>query len=134
MRQIKVKILGAELEAPLLNHKVAKRYEDGTKKVIEIANKAMECGVGSEGIEMECNAVIDFIDDIFGPGSAKKVLGEETDLLTCLDAWDDLARLYDEQVHPVLKERNRIARGRSEGLKGNGRIVGEGLEIKNGDI
>lgn len=110
MRQIKVRILGAELEAPLLNHEVARRYEDGTKKVLETAEKALECGIGPDGIEMECNAVIDFIDDVFGPGSAKKVLGKETDLLTCLDAWDDLAGLYEEQVIPVLEERNRLSK------------------------
>lgn len=108
MRQIKVKILGVELEAPLLNHEVARRYEDGIKKVLETVEKAAECGKGSDGIEMECNAVIDFIDDIFGSGSAKKVLGKDTDLLTCLDAWDDLTDLYEEQVNPVLEERNRL--------------------------
>lgn len=133
MRQIRVKILGVELEAPLLNHKVAKRYEDGTKKVVEIANKAMECGAGSDGIEMECNAVIDFIDDIFGFGSAKKVLGEETDLLTCLDAWNELTSLYDKQVDPVLKERIRIVKGRAEGLKSYSGLVNEKPGIKNGD-
>ena len=110
MRQIKVKILGVELEAPLLNHEVARRYEDGTRKVLETAEKTLECRIGSDGIEMECNAVIDFIDDIFGPGSAEKVLGRETDLLTCLDAWGDLAGLYDEQVTPVLEEHNRLVR------------------------
>lgn len=112
MRQIKVKILGVELEAPLLNHDVARRYEEGSKKVMETADKAMECGIGSDGIEMECNAVIGLIDDVFGSGSAEKVLGKETDLLTCLDAWGDLAGLYEEQVNPVLEEYNRIARGK----------------------
>lgn len=114
MRQIKVKILGVELEAPLLNHEVARRFEEDSKKVMETAEKALECGIGSDGIEMECNAVIYLIDDVFGPGSAEKVLGKDTDLLTCLDAWNDLAGLYDEQVTPVIEERNRLARERFE--------------------
>lgn len=125
MRQIKVKILGVELEAPLLNHEVARRYEDGTMKVLETAEKTLECGIGSDGIEMECNAVIDFIDDIFGPGSAEKVLGKDTDLLTCLEAWGDLAGLYEEQVNPILEEQNRLAGERFEKSKESGRSAVE---------
>lgn len=128
MRQIKVKILGVELEAPLLNHEVARRYEDGSRKVMEAAEKGLECEVGSEGIKMECNAVIGLIDDVFGPGSAEKVLGKETDLLTCLDAWDDLAGLYDEQVTPILEGRNRLAVEKFTKLKEAGRSVVENLE------
>lgn len=119
MRQIKVKILGVELEAPLLNHEVARRFEEDSKKVIETAEKALECGIGSDGIEMECNAVIHLIDDVFGPGSARKVLGEETDLLTCLDAWEELSELYEKQVNPILEERNRRVKTKHETKNGD---------------
>ena len=128
MRQIKVKVLGVELEAPLLNHEVARRYEEGSKKVMETADKALECGIGSEGIKMECDAVIGLIDDVFGPGSAEKVLGKDTDLLTCLDAWGDLAGLYEEQVNPILEERNRIVEEKVRDLKECNRIAMEKLE------
>ena len=50
--------------------------------------------------------VIGFIDDIFGHDSAKRVLGEETDLLTCQDAWEELTDVYEKQVNPILEERN----------------------------
>lgn len=63
---------------------------------------------------MECNAVIGFLDDIFGPGSAKKVLGEDTDLLTCLDAWEDLVELYEKQVDPILKQRTKVLKEKFE--------------------
>ncbi len=119
MRLITVEVLGVKLEADLLNPKVARKYDDEMKKVVETANKAGKCGDGIEGIEMECNAVIGFIDNIFGSGSARKVLGEETDLLTCLDAWEDLTGLYENQVNPLVKERTRQLTAKYEQKNGN---------------
>ncbi|MCI8797733.1 MAG: hypothetical protein HFG89_12945 [Dorea sp.] len=106
MRSITVEILGVKLEAALLNYKVAKKYDDGIKKVVRIADESRACGSGPEAIEKQCNAVIGFIDDIFGHDSAKRVLGEETDLLTCQDAWEELTDVYEKQVNPILEERN----------------------------
>lgn len=102
MRMVKVTILGTNLEAALLNPKVMKKFEDGVKEVVRKANDAKDNPVGSEGVEAQCNAVIDFIDDIFGKGSARKVLGEETDLLTCLDAFAELSKMYENQVNPTI--------------------------------
>lgn len=104
MKIMKVEILGVTLEAALLNPKVAHRFEDGIKEVINIAKKSSECESSAQGIEMQCNAVINFIDNIFGSDSAKKILGDETDLLTCLDAWGELMDVYATQVNPLLEE------------------------------
>ena len=109
MRLVTVEILGVKLEAPLLNHKVARKYDDGIARVVKIADETKHCNSGSEAIEKQCNAVVDFIEDIFGKGSALKVLGEETDLLTCLDAWEELTDVYEKQVNPILEERNKRA-------------------------
>lgn len=120
MRLLKVTILGTELEAALLNPKVMKKFEDGIKEVVQKANDAKENPVGSEGVEAQCNAVIDFIDDIFGKGSARGVFGEETDLLTCLDAFSELAKMYEMQVNPVIaREYEKIASGGIKGKSGD---------------
>ncbi len=105
MRLITVEILGVKLEADLLNPKVARKYEEGIKKVAEVSSHAAESGSGPDWIEKDCNAVIRFLDEIFGPGSAKKVFGEEVDLLTCLDAFEEIVELYDNQINPVLAAR-----------------------------
>ncbi len=106
MKMIKVSILGVNLEADLLNPKIARKFDHGLKKVAEISRNATESGSGPDWIEKDCNAVIDFLDDIFGTGSAKKVLGEETDLLTCLDAFEEIVELYDKQINPILVDRS----------------------------
>lgn len=103
---IKVKVLGTELEADLLNPKVAEKYERRFIQAIDDIKQAKEkYKTGAEGIEAQCNAVIEYIDDVFGRGAAKAVLGEETDLLACLDALGDLAEMYEVQVNPKIKER-----------------------------
>lgn len=103
MKVLKVKILEAELEAPLLNPKVAAKYDDGMRTCVEriqTAQKRTENSV--EALKEQCNAVVDCIDEIFGDGASRKVFGEETDLLTCLDAFEDMATLYDKQVTPMI--------------------------------
>lgn len=103
MKVLKVKILEAELEAPLLNPKTAASYDDGMRACIERIQSAQERTENSvEALEEQCNAVIDYIDEVFGVGASRKVLGEETDLLTCLDAFEDMATLYDKQVTPLV--------------------------------
>lgn len=103
MKMITVKILDTKLEAALLNHKVRRKFDEGIQEVVKKANEAITLPSQADGIEMQCNAVISFIDDIFGKGSAKKVFGEETDLLTCLEAFEQLTSLYTEQVDPLIK-------------------------------
>lgn len=102
MKMIKVKIRNAELEAALLNPETAKRYDDGVAAIAEKADEAKLCGSCCEAIKIQCNAVINFIDDIFGEGSAKEAVGGETDLLTCLEAYRDIVNAYKEQVIPYL--------------------------------
>lgn len=120
MKRLKVKILEAELEAPLTNPKTAKAYDDGMRTCvdrIQTAQKRTENSV--EALKEQCNAVIDYVDKVFGAGASKKVFGEETDLLTCLDAFEDMASLYDKQVKPMISaktaELNKILRGESGG-------------------
>ena len=72
---IKVKIRNAELEAALLNPETAKRYDDGVAAIAEKADEAKLCGSCCEAIKIQCNAVINFIDDIFGEGSAEEAVG-----------------------------------------------------------
>ena len=119
MRLIAVEILGVNLKADLLNPKIARKFDNGLKKVAEISKKATESGSGPDWIEKDCNAVIDFLDNIFGAGSAKKVLGEETDLLTCLDAFEEIVKLYDNQINPILTARANALQTKAGNVSGD---------------
>lgn len=116
MRLMQVILHGVNLEADLLNPKVSDRYEKGFNTAVAEINAAKECTTGAEGIRRQCNAVIDYVDDVFGHGTAKKVFGEETDLITCLDVLEEMMDLYDKQVAPVVQERSRVI---GEKIKGH---------------
>ena len=116
MRMLKVKILGKEVQAALLNPEVAEKYDKGLDNCISRIQTAYKnSGTGVAALREQCNAVINYIDDVFGSGTSKEVFGEETDLITCLDAFEDMANLYKEQVTPLVaaktQELNRILGG-----------------------
>lgn len=102
---IKVKILGTELEADLLNPAVTKAYETGFDKVIEEVKASSDCETGSKGIERQCNAVIEYIDNVFGDGSAKKVFGSSVNVLICFDALEEMVEMYENQVNQLIEEK-----------------------------
>ena len=108
MKMITVKLNGAEVQAALLSPKVMEKVEKGfTKTVLEIeaiarANEGLE----SEQVRKQCQAIIDYVTDIFGADAARKIFGGETDYLTCLDVLEEMQRMYPEQVGPVIRAKN----------------------------
>ena len=105
MRMITVKINGHEVEADLLNPIITKKVEDGFDAVLKKYNEATMCRRGSEGIQAQCEAVIDYVADIFGTEAARKIFGEEADLLTCMDVLEEMQDVYPGQVNPIIKKR-----------------------------
>lgn len=103
---MKGKILGVTVELDhLTNPDMAKEYEKGAVYVVEQFHKAQECEVGSEGIRMQCQAVIDTFAKLFGEEKTKEILGEQTNLIRCTDAFDEYVNLYPKQITPMLEKR-----------------------------
>ena len=117
MKLITVKLQGKEVQADLLNPKVTKRFEDGFDEVLEKfkASTGDESISGSEGIRMHCQAVIDYVTDIFGEDGAKEVFGDKTDLLTCLDVLKEMQELYPSQVNPLVREKSNALKRKLSG-------------------
>jgi hypothetical protein len=105
MRMVQVKILGVELEAAFMNPEVVEIYEKGFKKAIERIQAASAIESTAEAIREQCNAVIDYVGEVFGNGSTQKVFGTQTDVLTCLDVLGEMMQVYGRYVIPVLKEK-----------------------------
>ena len=103
MKMLEVEVLGVKLRADLLNPDVAERYERGYGHTIERMKNAGKLESGAEGIKEQCQAVIDYIDSVFGSGAAVLVFGEKADLLTCLDALECLTHLYENYVTPLIE-------------------------------
>lgn len=107
MKMITVKLNGKEVQADLLNPKVTKKVEDGFQEVMRKFEEARDISPGSEGIRYQCQAVIDYLSDIFGADAPPLVFGESADLLTCLDVLYEIQTMYDSQVNVLVKERTK---------------------------
>ncbi len=124
MKMITVKLQGVEVQAALLSPKVMEKVEKGfTKTVLEIESIARtHDGMESEQVQKQCQAIIDYVTDIFGADAARKVFGTETDYLTCLDVLEEMQRMYPEQVALVIRAKNarikaNVEKANKEGAK-----------------
>lgn len=103
---MKGKILGVSVELErMVNPEVAKRYEESIGEIMTQISDAQKCESGADGIRMQCEAVIHAFTDVFGEEKTKEILGEQTTLFRCLDAFDEYVNLYPEQITPLLIER-----------------------------
>lgn len=124
MKMITVKLQGVEVQAALLSPKVMEKVEKGfTKTVLKIESIARtHDGMESEQVQKQCQAIIDYVTDIFGADAARKVFGAETDYLTCLDVLEEMQRMYPEQVALVIRAKNarikaNVEKANKEGAK-----------------
>lgn len=68
---------------------VMENYESAHDKVAKKMNNLDINGKRrSELIRIQCEAVFEFFEDVFGEGAAKKVFGESVNLTTCLNAYE----------------------------------------------
>lgn len=68
---------------------VMENYEAAHDKVAEkMKNLDTNGKRRSELIRIQCEAVFEFFEDVFGEGTAKKVFGESVNLTTCLNAYE----------------------------------------------
>lgn len=101
----KVTIMGKTLQGDFTNPTFARKYEDAMAKIAEEAEKAEQAERGSDGIRIQCNAIENAFDTIFGKGTGHKVLGKDPNLMTCLDGLIELSNVYDDQITPLIEEK-----------------------------
>lgn len=115
---MKIKLLGVALDTEIermTNPDVAERYEKCIEKGFERIERTKD-KAGSEGLREQCQAVIDMLTEMFGAKDAEKVLGAETNVFRCMDALDDFANLYNDQITPMLEKRvEKYGRARLNG-------------------
>ena len=112
---------GIEVEFDIFDADTAEKYEialDNLEASGEEAKKTGQNGKLSEIIRMQCEGVIDFVDDIFGDGTAREIFGERTNLRESLkiakqiiDAGDKQRKEFEaERMLEVSEKSNRAQR------------------------
>lgn len=105
MKMITVELNGQKVQADLLNPNVMKKVRDGFNKTIEKFNEGSLFENSEDGVTMQCDSIIHYIEEVFGREDAKKVFGDEVDLLTCLDVLEEMRDLYPNQVNSIIADR-----------------------------
>lgn len=91
---------------------VMEHYEAAHDVVLEKSKKAKTiCSRRSELIKYQCEVVFEFLDSVFGPGTAKKVFGNSCNLRVALDVYEEvtlavnkLDEKYNDEVTEHFKQ------------------------------
>lgn len=85
-------------ELDIFELETMQKYENAIDKTIKEMDKLKKPNItGSEAIRIQCHAIMDCFNEIFGEGTDKKVFGNKTNLIICLKAFDELTENINEQ-------------------------------------
>lgn len=116
-------VLGVELNFDITAPDDLDRYLRACERLEEVG-KALppmpEAGVGADWtrayrdwVRANCKAVTDFIDDVFGEGTANRLLGPKTSLSRILDVYDAIQAAAGEQAQRILRHTLEFAPNRA---------------------
>ena len=94
-----MKINGAELDFTLYdsaNAEMKQRYFEELNKMRTVSQEIQKEATEKEQTEYLCSRVKRMFDSVFGEGTGEKVCGTNSNLLVCMDAYD---QLVSEQLH-----------------------------------
>ena len=105
-----MKVFEKELESlDTLDPEVVERIENARDKVLEAVETASGSEKQSKAIRIQCEAVCEFIDKLWGEGTAKSIFGERTNLLMCLKAFDDILQGIEADTQEQYSQLQQIA-------------------------
>ena len=90
-------INGVELTFDIFDLETAEAYEKGMDLIKQTSEKSLGDKSLADVIRVQCGVVFDFFDDVFGEGTSFAVFGEKTNLLACLNAFEQVVENADEQ-------------------------------------
>lgn len=102
-------IKGVELEnLDIFDVEVVEKYESGLEKIKEMSNDLIDKSF-SESIRIQCNHIFDFFNIMFGDGADKKIFGDKVNLVTCVEAFEELISQVNEQKSEQMKKIDKIS-------------------------
>ncbi len=107
-----MKINNVELQdIDILDLEVAEKWEDALERVEGVA-KSIEGMKVSESIRIQCNAIFDVFNTLFGEGTDRKVFGDRVNLLICLKAFEELVTHMSAKNSEVEKMASKYSSNR----------------------
>lgn len=107
-----MKINNVELQdIDILDLEVAEKWEDALERVEGVA-KSIEGMKVSETIRIQCTAIFEVFNTLFGEGTDKKVFGDRVNLMMCLKAFEELVLYISEQKTEVERMASKYSSNR----------------------
>lgn len=107
-----MKINNVELQdIDILDLEVAEKWEQALERVEGVA-KSIEGMKISEAIRIQCNAIFEVFNTLFGEGTDKKIFGARVNLMMCLKAFEELVTQVNSQSAEVEKMASKYSPNR----------------------
>lgn len=104
-----MKINNVELEnLDLMEADVMEDVETAIANVLEDIETGKNIDKMSEVIRLQCTAIMDCFNTIFGEGTDKKIFGNKTNLRECIKAFKELQLCISEEIEKENKEIDSI--------------------------
>lgn len=87
---------------------VLERIESAFDKVISTGDEAEKQEKRSANVRMQCEAIAEFIDNLFGEGTAVKVFDGKVNLLKATKAFEEITVALNENSDKQAEEINNI--------------------------
>ena len=116
-------INGVEItDIDVCDYAVMEQYEAAHDVVLEKTKQAKQvCNRRSELIKYQCETVFEFLDTVFGEGTAKKVFGDSCNLRTALAVYEGVILAVNELDNQFNEQAiNHFKSGKTNFRKQNG--------------
>lgn len=98
----KFTIKNVELEFDIYDLENAEKYEAQVERMREVAEAAKGEKSLAKTIKTQCGAIFEFVDTLFGEGTANKLFGGKTNLVEC-------ANVYYKIIDEIGKSRSELS-------------------------
>lgn len=112
-----ININGIELEADITDADVIDKYEQLVNKVVENVQEPKQyVGLSnSDGIRLQCRHIGNFFDALFGSGTAKEVFRGSNSLSLHIDAFGQVAQLFNNARDEIQSIASKYGAERLQG-------------------
>ncbi|MBW5458495.1 MAG: DUF6673 family protein [Clostridium botulinum] len=108
-----MQINGVELQdLDILDLEVAEKFEKSLNDINDLKDRVKGISL-SENIKVQCNAIFNVFNTMFGEGTDKKVFGNKVNLLTCVTAFEDLVTQISSKKNEVEEKIKKYSPNRA---------------------
>lgn len=90
-------IMGHEVQdLNFLDADVLEKVEAASEKVVNECKKAGKAKKESEGVRIQCKAIAEFINELFGEGTAEKLIKNGSNLFACINVFGEVIKAIEQ--------------------------------------